>query len=260
MQRPSKDTDTVMSNQSILPPDSDDAATDARPVERAYEGIRRRILEGALRPGDHLGEEQLAVLTRTSRTPVREALRRLVSEGLIITGPNRRNYVAEFDPAEVDAVFEIRVRLESYAAELACKRINDAELARLTELADRIEGLGPEVSNRSLADFLELNNTFHEVILGAAGSRQLALAAATAIAIPLALLKHYVWEAPVNIVRSNEQHREIIAALTQRNAHWAGHCMAAHINSTRPIATRWKPPTAERLTAERPAGRANDLR
>jgi DNA-binding GntR family transcriptional regulator len=238
-----------MSDQSTLLPPSDlateDMQTDARPVERAYEGIRRRIFEGALRPGDRLGEEQLAILTRTSRTPVREALRRLAGEGLVITGPNRRSHVAEFDPAEVDAVFEIRARLESYAAELACKRIGDSELAKLTALADRIEALGPEVSNASLADFLELNNSFHEIILQAAGSRQLAVAATPAIAIPLALLKHYVWETPVNIVRSNRQHREIIAALQQRNPHWAAHCMAAHINSTRPIENRWKPPAAD---------------
>jgi DNA-binding GntR family transcriptional regulator len=206
----------------------------ARPVDRAYAGIRRRILDGILKPGDHLGEEQLAELTNTSRTPVREALRRLAGEGLVIIGPNRRSYVTEFDPIEAEAVFEIRARLESYAAELACERITDAELARLEDIADAIDMLGPKASAKTVPRFLELNTAFHQTILDAAGSRQLAFALSSPVAIPLALLKHYVWEESVNIAQSNQQHREIIAALKSRNPFWAGPLMAAHINSTRP--------------------------
>ena len=218
-------------------PESSDAHNDAaelRPVDRAYAGIRRRILDGALKPGHHLGEEQLAELTGTSRTPVREALRRLAGEGFVVIGANRRSYVAEFDPIEADAVFEIRARLESYAAMLAAARIEPSAIAKLESLSDEIETLGPTVSHDSLTRFLELNTRFHHVILDASGSRQLAVALTPAIAIPLPLLKHYVWEVPVDIVRSNLQHRELIEALKQRNGRWAGDLMAAHINSTRP--------------------------
>ncbi|MBS0536689.1 MAG: GntR family transcriptional regulator [Proteobacteria bacterium] len=211
---------------------------DARPVDRAYEGIRRRILEGALRPGDHLGEEQLAEFTGTSRTPVREALRRLAGEGLVIIGSNGRSYVTEFDPVEVEAVFEIRARLESYAAELACERITEQDLNRLAKIADEIDKLGPEASAKSVPQFLELNAAFHQIILEAAGSRQLSIALSSAAAIPLALLKHYVWAAQVNLTRSNEQHRQILAALRARNPFWAGPLMTAHINSTRPPRTK----------------------
>ena len=208
---------------------------ESRPADRAYEGIKRRILGGTLRPGHHLGEEQLAIMTGTSRTPVREALRRLAGEGFVVIGANRRSYVAEFDPVEADSVFEIRVRLESYAAKLAARLIKPDGITRLEALSDAIEALDANVSHGSLIRFFELNTSFHHVIVEASGSRQLAIALAPAIAIPLPLLKHYVWEVPVNIARSNLQHREIIEALKQGNGRWAGDCMAAHINSTRPL-------------------------
>jgi len=80
-----------------------------------------------------------------------------------------------------------------------------------------------------------LNNAFHRIVVEEAGSRQLAAAVASAVAIPLPLLKHYVWKAPVDIGRSNDQHRELIEAFRHHNPRWAGACMAAHINSTRPV-------------------------
>ncbi len=213
----------------------------ARLADRAYDDIRRLILDGALKPGEHLGEEQLASLTTTSRTPVREALRRLAGEGLIVTGANGRSRVAEFDPLEADAIFEIRVRLEGFAAEKAAVRISDAAIERLESICDDIEALGRTVSHETLTQFLILNNAFHKLVVEEAGSRQLAAAVASAVSIPLPLLKHYVWKAPVAIGRSNDQHRELIEAFRNHNPRWAGACMAAHINSTRPIEATWQP-------------------
>jgi DNA-binding GntR family transcriptional regulator len=241
-------------NTGDRPEDAGSVALDRRPVDRAYDGIRRRILDGSLRASEHLGEEQLAELTATSRTPVREALRRLAGEGLVVVGANRRSYVAEFDPFEADAVFEIRARLEAFAAELAAQRFSDEGIVKLESISDQIEALGPRVYHDNLIRFLELNNVFHGVILDAARSRQLAIAVASAIAIPLPLLKHYVWDAPVDIARSNAQHRELIEAFRQRNPRWAGACMAAHINSTRPVEAAWRHARAEIRTG----GEVND--
>jgi DNA-binding GntR family transcriptional regulator len=220
-------------------PHGSPASLELRAVDRAYDGIRRRILDGSLRAGEHLGEEQLAALTATSRTPVREALRRLAGEGLVFVGANRRSYVAEFDPFEADAVFEIRARLEGFAAELASVRIGGEGIAKLESVCDEIEVLGPRVYHDNLIHFLKLNNVFHNIILEEAGSRQLASAVASAIAIPLPLLKHYVWDAPVDIARSNAQHRELIEAFREHNPRWAGPCMIGHINSTRPVEAAW---------------------
>jgi DNA-binding GntR family transcriptional regulator len=206
-------------------------------VDRAYEEIRRRILDGSFRPGDHLREAQLAELSQTSRTPVRTALKRLSTEGLVMIGENRRSYVAEFNAVQADIVFEIRARLEGLAASIAAITITKAQIGVLEDVATRIEALGPTVSDQSLLDFMSLNLDFHRTIVEATNSSHLMIALYPAISTPLVLLKHHVWEKQVNIVQSNEQHREIIKSFKQRNAHWAEACMASHINSTRPASS-----------------------
>jgi len=211
------------------------AANDGRrPLDRVYETIRQGILSGEFRAGEHLREEALAERAATSRTPVREALRKLESDGLVTIGENRRSYVSDFAPNEVQSVYEIRVRLESYAAELACANMTAAGLSQLTEINDRIVALGPEVSDYSLTQFMELNANFHLTLVRLAGSRQLEAALASAIMVPLILLKHYVWGDTVRIERSHLQHREIIDALRSGNRHWVSACVAAHIQSSRP--------------------------
>ena len=209
-----------------------------RSAERAYGMIRESVLSGVSPPGTHLAEETLAEMTGLSRTPVREALQRLASEGLVTNEPNGRCYVASFDTTEIQSIFEIRARLESYAAQLAAERRNAADLESLRAINDRIEALGHIVSNEALVAFVDLNTQFHRLILDMSGSRNLRIAATAAVAVPLVLLKHFVWHEPVNVALSNAQHREIIAALEAGNGPWAAACMANHINSTRPIEGR----------------------
>lgn len=207
-----------------------------RPVERVYDMVRRGILDGTFASGEPLREQQLATLSDTSRTPVREALRRLISEGLVVMGSNRRCRVAQFTPSEVQSVYEIRTRLESYAAELACERIDAAGVARLHDINARIEALGPEVSKDSVNRFLDINSEFHLEIVRIAGSHQLEAALSSALMMPLVLLKHYVWDDVVRLELSHQQHREIILAIDSGNRRWAGACMASHIQTSRPPA------------------------
>lgn len=205
-----------------------------RPAEKAYQGIRHAILSGRLKPGDHLPEEMLASMTGTSRTPVREALRRLVSEGLA-TVNNRHRFVTDFSPDEVSVIFDIRAQHESYAASIAAQKITTAELARLQRLIDAMAELetaprGTDVVER----FLTLNTEFHAVIIDATRSAQLKRLTAPAAALPLILVKQFVMDQRVDVVRSNSQHRDILAALTARNSEWAAASLSGHILSTKP--------------------------
>ena len=156
----------------------------------------------------------------TSRTPVREALRRLVAEGLA-TADNRQRYVTDFTYEEVVIVFEIRAKIESYATAVAAQKITDLEIRRLDRLIREIDeinlGGGTEAVNR----FLALNDAFHATIIEASRSRQLKLLTAHAVSLPLVLMKQFVWEQHININRSNTQHRDIVAALSARNSEWA---------------------------------------
>lgn len=204
-----------------------------RPVERAYQGIRHAILTGALKPGDHLREESLAAMTGTSRTPVREALRRLVAEGLA-TAENRHRFVTDFSYEEVVIVFELRAKVESYAAGVAAQKITDEEIRKLERLVVAIDGIDLADETRAANQFIELNAQFHGIIVDATRSRQLKHLTAQAVSLPLVLIKQFVWDQRINIVRSNAQHRDIVAALAQRNSEWAATAMSAHILSTKP--------------------------
>ncbi|TFF27689.1 GntR family transcriptional regulator [Jiella endophytica] len=204
-----------------------------RPAERAYQGIRRAILRGELPAGSHLGEEALAKMTGTSRTPVREALRRLVGEGLARAN-QRHRFVADFSFEEVSIVFEIRARLESYAARIAAAAVTAEELEQLERIVDAIDEIGPGAGDAGLKRFVALNTRFHAAIIGATHSTQMQTLSAQALSLPLELIKQFVWEQRVNIARSNDQHRDIVAALRARNADWAEAAMSGHILSTRP--------------------------
>lgn len=204
-----------------------------KPAERAYQGIRRAILTGALASGEHLGEESLARMTGTSRTPVREALRRLVAEGLA-TVENRHRYVTDFSFEEVIVIFDIRAKLESYAASIAAQNINDEEIRRLEQLIAAIDEIGEDRSDEAAEHFVELNSDFHATIVKATRSRQLLSLTAQAVALPLVLIKQFVWDQRIDIVRSNAQHKDIVAALSQRNSQWAETAMSGHILSTKP--------------------------
>lgn len=204
-----------------------------KPAERAYLGIRRAILTGTLRSGEHLREESLARLTGTSRTPVREALRRLVAEGLA-TAENRHRYVTEFTYEEVVIIFDVRAKLDSYAAGVAATTINDKEIELLRDLIAQIDEIGDDASVEAVERFMDLNSRFHATIVKATRSRQLLNLTAQSTALPLVMIKQFVWDQKINIVRSNQQHKEIVEALAQHNPEWAATAMAGHVLSTKP--------------------------
>lgn len=206
-----------------------------RPADRAYHGIRRAILNGVLKSGEHLREEPLAQMTGTSRTPVRDALNRLVAEGLA-TQDGRHRFVADFSFEEIITVFELRSRIEGYAASLAAQRITPAELDRLAAIIQQIDavvGMEPEYAAEQ---FLKLNMEFHELIVRATRSSRLVTLISQTVAVPLPTIKQFVWGQKLNIARSNAQHRDILEALAQRNSEWAGHAMTGHVLSTKPKA------------------------
>lgn len=220
-------------DETALLAELDSAGID-KPAERAYEGIRRAILSGMLPGGTHLGEQSLAQMTGTSRTPVREALRRIVSEGLAHED-GRSRFVAEFPFEEVVIVFDIRARLESYAARLAAESITDDELSNLSRIIAEIDTLSALPADRDMIRyFAELNTEFHAAIIAATKSPQMQNLSARATSIPLEMIKQFVWSQEVNIHRSNQQHRDILLALENRNPMAAEAIMSAHILSTRP--------------------------
>jgi DNA-binding GntR family transcriptional regulator len=206
----------------------------ARPADVAYARIREMILRGRFTPGAHLKEEELAALLGVSRSPVRDALRRLAGDGLVRIERDRGTYVRRFDEDEIDEIFQLRAALEAWGASRAAARIEADALGRLESLADDMEKLERRRGAPDLDRFAFLNNAFHETILAAARSPRLQAMAMSLIDVPIVMLKQHNWGRNVNVPGSNAQHREIIAALRARDPIWARTRMHAHIISTRP--------------------------
>src|SRR5260221_2064077 len=95
---------------------------------RVYEGIKQLILSGKLRPGQKLAERDLGERLKVSRTPIREALGRLVQDGLVESRPQRGHFVREVDAKTVEDLYDLREMLEKHAIRLAMRRLSEADL------------------------------------------------------------------------------------------------------------------------------------
>jgi DNA-binding transcriptional regulator YhcF (GntR family) len=102
--------------------------------ERTYVAVKRMILAGTLRPGEKLAERDLSRWLKVSHTPLREALSRLVQEGLVENRPRRGHYVRAIDAKSVADLYDLRAVLEKHAVRLAARRFTDADMAALDRL------------------------------------------------------------------------------------------------------------------------------
>ena len=206
-------------------------------TERAYAAIRAAILDGRYARGERLVEDVLAAETGVSRTPVREALRRLAGEGMIRYGLGMGATVADWSATELDEIMVLRVTLESLAAQLAARRITAPELAELTALNQVMwraaYGQAPDFLNV----IAEANDRVHKKVAHAARNSRLLEIIGGLIEIPLVLrtFRRYSEE---ELHRSLNQHQDLIAALTDHDADWAAAVMRSHILSARKSAVR----------------------
>lgn len=203
----------------------------AEAVDSAYRAVREGILAGEFSQGSHITARQLAEATGLSRTPVREAMRRLDAEGLITLIPNRGAFVARWSEDEITQIYELRVLLESFAAQVAAERIGDAEREELQMLADE---MGRLVEERPIdVDAIaEVNDRFHKGVLEACGNRRLRdlLGTITEVPLQLSTFRRYTVD---ELRRSAAQHAELVSALAAGDPDWARSVMTAHIRSAR---------------------------
>jgi len=203
-------------------------------VERAYEAIRNGIFSGEHPAGGRLREEELAERIGVSRTPVREALRRLDAEGLVEFMPNRGAHVASWSDEDLREIFALRALLEGFGARLAAARIDHETLARLGELCDAMDRALAEGGPDHFERVAELNNRFHQGILAASGSKRLPVLVSSLMEAPLVYRTFRRYSAG-QLARSMSHHRELLAALETGDGEWAGSVMRSHVLAARNI-------------------------
>ena len=195
--------------------------------DNAYRFIRGEILAGALEPGAPLREEALAAASGVSRTPVREALRKLEAERFVRRSGTQRSFVATLSADDIAEGFALRTMLEGHAAERAAARVTAAELDALNG-HNRAIAAAIAPATIDAAAFVEHNRAFHAVVVAAAGSERLAAMLATVVEEPIVLrtARQYDREA---IERSHAEHDELVVAFRRGDGEWARAVMTAHI-------------------------------
>lgn len=210
-----------------IPPDRQgEEATSA--VAQAYIQLREQILSGQLPPGTPLSEYQLAKALSVSRTPVREALSRLQSVGLVRSVPQRGMFVRELGPQDVVEILEIREALESLAVRRFVERgIPEASLDRWEDETEQAREL---IANGQFPEALALGCRLHdELILGGGNGRLTEI---------VAQLGEQIWllgmvgiRAPGRPEKANREHKELIALLRKGDAAAAEACMRQHLRN-----------------------------
>lgn len=203
----------------------------AEAVDKAYRSIREGILRGLYAPGTHIRAQDLAASTGLSRTPVREAMRRLHAEGMIQIHPNRGAFVSSWSERDIVQIYDLRVLLEGFAAQSAASTITEPQLAELKAQADEMSGLVEEEPPPYEA-IAEVNNRFHRGILAACGNSRMEdlLSAIVEVPITIRTFRHY---SRADLRRSAAQHHDLVTALAAGDGDWARSVMATHILSAR---------------------------
>jgi len=200
-------------------------------AQRAYELIRSSIIEGRYRAGQRLIEGKIGEEFQLSRTPVREALRLLEAEGLILSVRNRGATVRPVSPKEIIDLYELRARLESLGAERAATRATEAGIAELDAAITAFEAAIPAsdlietAENRALS---QANSRFHDAIVEMADHLRLRQLMSRTVDIPLVFQAFRVFTHEER-ARSNMFHRLIRDAVKNGDAARAGALMSEHI-------------------------------
>ncbi|MEU9837743.1 GntR family transcriptional regulator [Actinomadura sp. NPDC048032] len=216
-----------------------------RAVDRVYTRLRADILDGVHPPGARLGEAELAEATGSSRTPVREALRRLEVEGLVEVLPHRGARVPDWTAEDLEEIYDLRMLLESAAARRAAARVTDADVDRMDELCRLMEAAVEPGAGQDLDRVAELNAEFHDIVRAAAASGRLVSMLNAVVQLPLVMRTFHRYS-PADLARSSAHHRELAAALRARDGTWAESVMRAHVLAAKAVLLRAAPAPDDR--------------
>jgi len=199
-----------------------------RAVDKAYAAVRDGIIAGRFPLGCRITEHEVVAASGVSRTPAREALRRLHAEGLVDLTPNQGAVVIDWSPADTDEIFDLRAVLESYGAARAATLATPEQLRELEGLAAQQQTEAHERKEGHLDRIASLNSRFHHALQVASASPRLSriLAALLDASLIIKTFNHYSSE---DLERSASHHMELVQALAKQDPEWAASVMRSHV-------------------------------
>lgn len=211
---------------------SSDKDQSATLTAAAVDILREMIIQGDLRPGEHVQENRICSILDMSRTPVRSAFAVLKTEGYLVYYPNRGYFVREFEVADLREQWELRAVLEALGARKCAERgiSKEDETILLSCLAsgDRILDRGFFERN-DVEPYRQMNMTFHETLLRASGLKSLPNALKATQNVPLVSKRILVWQDFEHLKRSHDDHHRVVDAVLAREGARAEALMREHV-------------------------------
>ncbi|QWD95481.1 GntR family transcriptional regulator [Polynucleobacter sp. MG-Unter2-18] len=197
-----------------------------RPLyEDVAERLRAQIFSHELAPGSWLDEQSLAIAFGISRTPMREAIKVLASEGLVTSKMNKGSYVTEVDRGDLEQIFTVLSLLEGQAAKETAIKATEAQLTQLDDLHHRLE---KAAADRDIGQFFEFNVKFHELIQEIAGNKWMN-GVIDDLRKVLKLQRRDSLSRGDRLLSSLLEHREILQAILKRDPIAAELAMRNHL-------------------------------
>ncbi|QRG69041.1 GntR family transcriptional regulator [Brevibacillus choshinensis] len=185
--------------------------------------LREAILRGHFQPGERLVQEELASSLGVSRMPVREALRKLETEGLVIIEPHRGAIVKSLSVEDIQEIYGLRAQFEKMAVEMSAAHMSQADIDQLEELVVAME------KSSDSTEFIESNIEFHRLLISRCTWKRL-------VSFIETLWNGFPQQTPQMLndqtEKSNKEHRDILQAIKNGNAAEAGRLVHGHIRRT----------------------------
>ena len=219
-----------------------------------FNTLRKAILRGELKPGERLMEIQLANKLGVSRTPIREAIRKLELEGLVLMIPRKGAEVAQITEKNMRDVLEVRKALEELAVQLACEKITAEEIEEMKKAAEEFKMI---LKSKDITEIAEADVRFHDIIYMATDNQKLILL--------LNNLREQMYRYRVEYLKEGEtrdllvkEHEELTKAIKERDVERAKQLSFQHIENQRMAILRSieaENAERERLEKEKSRGR-----
>ncbi|MBA7482085.1 HTH-type transcriptional repressor RspR [subsurface metagenome] len=196
--------------------------------QKVYRVLKESIIKGFLEPGTKLLENKIAEEMQVSRTPVREAMQKLVAEGFVKTAPNQTMVVTKVSPEDVKEVLQIRGVLEGLAARIAAKKINRQEM---DELENFVTQMSLHVTKKDLSSYCKVDDEFHNLILNICGNKWI-IQIRDNLGSFIYRFRIKSLSVPGRLKCSLEEHQAIMESLKKHNSEEANKLSQIHMENT----------------------------